>query len=82
MTKEPTRQFPLNMASKITRPPDAETVITVRLRRPLHEGIRELAYERRTSINQLMIDVMEKAVLGNKAAFEIYQFWAKKGSGG
>ena len=37
--------------------------LTIRMPEELHEALRKLAYETRTSINRIMVDALQEAIL-------------------
>jgi predicted HicB family RNase H-like nuclease len=46
-------------------------MITVRLPAHLHKAVKELAYQKRKSMNQCLIGVLTNAVLSNRKAAEV-----------
>jgi hypothetical protein len=49
-------------------PPAAKAIITIRLDRPTHAALKVLAHEERTSVQQLVFDLIIMAIAKNDAA--------------
>ena len=56
------------MATKPINPPLPYAVVTVRLSRPLHAALAELSHEKRTSVNAICVNLIERAVSNNDPA--------------